>query len=101
MRKLILVSMLFLGGCATNELPVVYDAPVYHPAFPEPYTTCSITWEVLEDEGKAMIALSYNDNITAAICDKDKDRYIKQLINLTCYYRKDTSERICNKEQDD
>ena len=94
--------MAVLTGCATTTpLPVIYDAPVFHPSFPNPYSVCPITWEVLEVEGKPKVALSYNDNITAAICDKDKDRYIAQLINLTCYYRKETSERICIKEENE
>ena len=101
MRELILAGALLLSGCAAfMPVPpvIVAEAPTYHPAFPEPYSICPITWEVLDSGGDPKVAISYNDNLTAAICDKDKDRYIKQLLQLTCYYRLDLDERICNKE---
>lgn len=87
-------------GCTSTPLPpvVVAKAPIYHPGFPAPYSVCDVTWKVLEDAGNPIVSLSYNDNLTAAICDRDKDRYIKQLLQLTCYYRLDISERICTKE---
>lgn len=74
---------------------------MYHPAFPDPYTVCALSsdaFDVLEHNGDAVITLSYNDNLTVAICDKDKDTYIKRLLNLTCYYRQDLKERICTKD---
>lgn len=94
MRGIILALM--LTGCASTEFIPPVEAPTFHPEFPAPYSVCNIVWEVLEVQGNAKVALSYNDNITAAICDQDKDRYIQQLLNLTCYYRQDISERICS-----
>jgi hypothetical protein len=99
----IVIVLATLSSCASKPMsvPIVIETPVIHPVFPQPYSVCPVTWEVLDVEGSAKIALSYNDNITAAICAKDKNRYIEQLINLTCYYRKDKSERICTKEKND
>jgi hypothetical protein len=95
--------ILLLSGCAgtSTHTPLIVKAPVLHPSFPVPYSVCSVTWKVVEVGGEAMIALSFDDNITAAICDKEKNTYIEQLIKLTCFYRKDKSERICNKEEND
>jgi len=100
--RVILISLLLLGCSSTIPTPVVVaQAPVYHPGFPAPYSVCDIDWEVLENNEKPIVAISYNDNLTAAICDKDKDRYIDQLLQLTCYYRSEIHERICTKEIND
>lgn len=94
MYKAVILSLL-LTGCAAKTVPVLVSTPVFHPSMPVPYVVCPVTWEVLEDNGRAKVAVSYNDNITVAICNKDIERYISQLLNITCHYRRDLKERIC------
>ncbi len=93
------IALIFLTGCTTTQKEVV-TAPVYHPTLPPSLVVCPVKWEVLEVKGKAKVALSYNDNVTAAICNKDIERYLSQLLNITCHYRQKLKESICidNKE---
>lgn len=95
-----LIPLLLVTGCSVTT---PFTAEPYHPPFPAPYQVCDVTWEVLEVNGRAKIALSYDDNVVAAICDNDKNRYIKQLKELTCHYRKNIRENdpICIKENYD
>jgi hypothetical protein len=93
MWKLAIIPLLLVGCHSTP--PVVIATPVYHPTMPVPYEVCPIYWEVLEVEKTAKISLSYNDNVTAAICNRDIERFISQLINITCHYRQDLKESIC------
>ena len=90
-----LIAPFILAGCASTAAPPVVQLPVYHPSMPVPYVVCPIHWEVLEVEGRAKVALSYNDNVTAAICNKDLERFISQLISLNCHYRQELKESIC------
>lgn len=76
-------------------IPVVEKLPVYHPAMPAPYAACPIRWEVVVVDGKPKVALSYDDNVTAAMCNKDIERFISQLITLTCHYRQELKESNC------
>jgi hypothetical protein len=100
--RIILLTIVLAGlmGCASPKTSYVQaPIPKYDPQFPAPYEVCNISFEVIEENNRAMVSITYNDNITAAICDRDKDRYIQQLINLTCFYRKDLNERICNNKE--
>ena len=87
-----------LAGCtSTAPAPVIVDVPVYHPAMPSPYSVCNVVWDVVEIENSAKVVLSYNDNLTMAICLGDIERYVTQLINVSCHYRQELKEYICNK----
>jgi hypothetical protein len=78
---------------------------VYHPSWPYPFEACSVNWKVIEVEGEPMVALSYNDNVEAAACMLDLERYLKQLTGMTCSYRVDLDEAKCapynNKDKDE
>jgi hypothetical protein len=87
--------LILLAGCGVLPVSTVHDIPQYHPPMPVAYTVCPVRWEVIEVEERAMVALSYNDNVTAAICNKDIERYISQLLTVTCQYRQELKERIC------
>jgi hypothetical protein len=95
MRAVILAMALALSGCISTPAPEAPVVPVYHPPFPAPIAACPISWVVLEQEGKAYVALTYDDNVTGAICNKDVFRYIKQLKAVACQYRKDLKEPEC------
>jgi len=95
MLKCLLLPLLLVGCTSVPPVIKVTELPKYHPSLPIPYAVCPVYWEVLEQGGKAKIALSYNDNVTAAICNNDIERYISQLINITCHYRYELKESIC------
>lgn len=86
---------ILLGGCALTSATVVQEVPTYHPTMPAAISACPVTWKVIEVDGQAMVAISYNDNVTAAICNKDVGRYISQLLTVTCQYRQELKESIC------
>lgn len=94
MWKVILLSIL-LSGCANQTVIPPVEVPIYHPSMPIPYSVCNIYLEVLEDQDRAKVAMSYNDNVTVAICNKDMERYLRELINITCSYRQELKESIC------
>lgn len=99
MRKgLALLAALFLVGCTSvREVPVERDVlPVFHPSLPEPVEVCNIKWNVLVLDENPYVALTYNDNITAAICFNEYERYIIQLLRVACSYRTELKEEICN-----
>lgn len=99
-KQISLAAMLV--GCTSTPpvtVPVIVEVPVYHPSMPVPYSVCNVVWEVLRVENLAKVAVSYNDNLTLAICLEDVERYISQLKNVACYYRQDLKEYICSKEQ--
>lgn len=100
MRKVILTTLL-LAGCCTTPPPVVVTTPVYHPEMPTPYSVCSAHWEVLEVDERAKIALSYNDNVTVAICAKDLQRILSEQKTIICHYRAELKESQCSKELHD
>lgn len=93
------LALALLVGCATPPpATVVVTTPVYHPELPTPYSVCVVDWEVLEVENRAKISLSYNDNITAAICAKDLQRVLSEYKRIICSYRAALKERQCVKE---
>lgn len=87
-----------LSGC--SMLPTVIDVkvPTYHPELPTPYSVCPVHLEVLEVAGRAKVALSYNDNVTAAICAKDLQRVMAEYKSIICHYRAELKEPQCIKE---
>lgn len=90
-----IVAALLLTGCVTSPLPP-QKVPEYHPPLPRPYEVCDVRWEVLEVGGKVKVALSYEDNINLAICQKDIERYISQLVGVVCNYQ--NNKTICSEE---
>lgn len=90
-----LILALLLSGCGSTITPPKIDTPVYHPSMPVPYMACNISLEVLEVNKQAEVSMSYNDNVTAAICNKDMERYLTELTKITCHYRRELKESIC------
>ena len=99
MHKVIIAALL-LTGCSLTNPVIVETPPVYHPNLPTPYTACNaVSWEVLVYENKPIVTISYSDNITAAICAKDMERYLSQLKTVVCHYRQDLKEEACKEPQ--
>jgi len=90
---------LLLVGCAGATPGNLSGLPEYHPPLPAPYEVCPVSWEVLDVDGRAKVALSYDENVTAAQCNKDIERYISQLITAVCSYRQTLEEGICIEHQ--
>lgn len=90
-----LIPLLFVVGCSTTATTEYITPPVYHPPLPYPYEVCDVSWEVIEVDNNAKVALSYNDNVKLAVCIGDMERYISQLVNVVCHYRQ------CIKEPND
>jgi len=84
-----------ISGCTPTPTPIVVELPVYHPSMPVPYEVCNVAWEVFEVENRAKVALSYDDNLTMAICLGDIEKYISQLLNVTCQYRQELKDAVC------
>lgn len=99
MRKMILAaSILFLSACtSTPAVPPVVSAekPVYHPAMPRPIEVCNVHWEVLIVNNTPYVALTYEDNINFAKCGMEQERYLSELLLVTCHYRQ------CSKDNND
>ena len=93
------LSLLALVSCKTTPATGVGAQPeaVYHPRLPRPVEVCSLNWEVLVVNNEPFVALTYNDNITAAICDDRKTQYIEELLQVVCSYRKPLNEKICSR----
>jgi hypothetical protein len=89
---------LLLTGCSVTPEVISITSPVNHPELPSPYRTCEAAWKVLDVEGRAYIAVSYDDNLNLAICELDKERYISELKIVTCQYRQELNEIQCRKE---
>jgi len=95
--------ILILGGCSAKPVahtPVV-EVPIFHPTLPAPYEVCNITWELIEVNGRVKVAVSFDENVTAAVCFKDLERYLSQLGTVVCYYRKNLEDNICIKDTND
>ena len=94
MRYLILATALLLSACTVTE-PKTVAPPVFHPTLPTPLQACPIEWKVLIVENQPYVALTYNNNITAAMCFNEYERYIHQLLRVTCSYREKLNEQTC------
>ena len=94
MWKIALLT-LALTGCGSTQAIVSTESTVYHPPMPAPYNSCPVYWEVHEVADRPKVALSYDDNVTAAICSKNMERYLLQLLNTTCHYRQELEEEVC------
>lgn len=93
------LSMLTLVACKTTPA-TGGGAPaseVYHPRLPRPVEVCSLDWKVIVVDNEPFVALTYNDNVTAAICDDRKTQYIEELLQVVCQYRKPLNEKICSR----
>lgn len=83
--KSIILSVL-LAGCAA--VPTVPEEPtVYHPPWPAPVIPCDIEFRVLIVNDEPYVAVSFDDNLNAAICDNNKKRYVEELRTIVCHYR--------------
>lgn len=106
MRKIILGlgATMFLAACQSTPIPQPkLPEPVkdtYHPSWPVPVQPCSVKWETFNIEGAPYVAVSYEDNLTLAICLKDVQRYILELKQVTCQYRRLLSEPQCKETND-
>lgn len=96
MYKGLILSLVLLSGCASTSVPTVVEPVKYYPPMPAPLQVCDVRWEVLEVNELAKVALSYNDNVTMAICLRDIERYISQLLSVACHDRQDLKEKVCN-----
>ena len=95
MRIGILLATLVLSACVSTNEGGAQPKLAYHPPLPTPVKACPINWVVLEYEGAPYVALTYNDNVQGAICNKDVQRYIKELQKVTCSYREELKEPAC------
>lgn len=98
-RAVILAAL--LSGCVSTTPTKVVDTPTYHPPLPDPYAVCQVEWRVVEVDGEMLVGVSYQDNLNLAVCIKDMERFISQLMGVTCHYREELKEVVCRKEQHD
>ena len=93
MRPLLL--SLFLVGCAAAPPEPDVETPTFHPPLPGPVQPCPVEWVVLIDDGEPYVAVTYDDNVTAAVCFKEYERYIHHLLRVVCSYREELDEPVC------
>ena len=116
MKKLLLISILFLSGCSTygnlfdkvpetkqvEILTVQEPAPIYHPPLPEVLSPSEIKWKVLNPETMRTYIKDYDKGDAPAVAYysltsqgyenlsnniADIKRYIRQSLTIIEYYR--------------
>ena len=116
MKKLLLISILFLSGCSTygnlfdkvpetkqvEILTVQEPAPIYHPPLPEVLSPSEIKWKVLNPETMRTYIEDYDKGDAPAVAYysltsqgyenlsnniADIKRYIRQSLTIIKYYR--------------
>ena len=127
MKKLLLISILFLSGCSTygnlfDKVPetkqveiitVQEPAPIYHPPLPEVLSPAEIKWKVLNPETMRTYIKDYDNGDAPAVAYygltsqgyenlsnniADIKRYIRQSLTIIEYYRDNDPTK--NKEND-
>ena len=127
MKKLLLISILFLSGCSTygnlfdkvpetkqvEILTVQEPAPIYHPPLPEVLSPSEIKWKVLNPETMRTYIKDYDKGDAPAVAYysltsqgyenlsnniADIKRYIRQSLTIIEYYRENDPTK--NKEND-
>jgi|TARA_R100000908_G_scaffold64612_1_gene49138 PBP1b-binding outer membrane lipoprotein LpoB len=127
MKKLLLISILFLSGCSTygnlfdkvpetkqvEILTVQEPAPIYHPPLPEVLSPSEIKWKVLNPETMRTYIEDYDKGDAPAVAYysltsqgyenlsnniADIKRYIRQSLTIIEYYRDNDPTK--NKEND-
>ena len=127
MKKLLLISILFLSGCSTygnlfDKVPetkqveiitVQEPAPIYHPPLPEVLSPAEIKWKVLNPETMRTYIEDYDNGDAPAVAYysltsqgyenlsnniADIKRYIRQSLTIIEYYRDNDPTK--NKEND-
>jgi len=127
MKKLLLISILFLSGCSTygnlfdkvpetkqvEILTVQEPAPIYHPPLPEVLSPSEIKWKVLNPETMRTYIKDYDKGDAPAVAYysltsqgyenlsnniADIKRYIRQSLTIIEYYRDNDPTK--NKEND-
>jgi PBP1b-binding outer membrane lipoprotein LpoB len=127
MKKLLLISILFLSGCSTygnlfdkvpetkqvEILTVQEPAPIYHPPLPEVLSPAEIKWKVLNPETMRTYIQDYDKGDAPAVAYysltsqgyenlsnniADIKRYIRQSLTIIEYYRDNDPTK--NKEND-
>tara|TARA_R100001510_G_scaffold32813_1_gene29272 strand:+ start:262 stop:651 length:390 start_codon:yes stop_codon:yes gene_type:complete len=116
MKKLLLISILFLSGCSTygnlfdkepetkqvEIITVTEPAPMYHPPLPEVLSPAEIKWKVLNPETMRTYIEDYDKGDAPAVAYysltaqgyqnlsnniADIKRYIRQSLTIIEYYR--------------
>lgn len=94
MRSIIVFLVIFMSGCAFNEVPPTEST--WQPRMPEPYLACTAEPVVIIHEGIPYVGFTYADSLEKALCEERAINYIIQLQEILCYYKKD-----CYKEAND
>ena len=95
MFKVILLSIL-LGGCSLMSVESLPEEPIIiHPDLPRPVTIHDINWIIINTENSVVVATDYNNFLNMLDTNYDVGRYIQQLIQSICFYRKDLQEDFC------
>lgn len=87
-RGIICSLLLLVASCST--IPEAREQ--VHPPLPRPYSPCVERPFKVEN---SKIWISYYDSVNLAICIKDSERYITELLNVVCYYNK--KEKVCQR----
>jgi hypothetical protein len=95
MFKVILISLL-LSGCSLFSYDSLPEEPIIvHPDLPRPIKIHDIEWNITQTDEDVMVGTSYNDFLNLLDTNYDIGRYIQQLTQSICFYRKDLHEDFC------
>jgi hypothetical protein len=80
--------LVLIGGCASNNTAT----PILVLPWPMPMTGCVVS-SIEIDPNTARVSMSYQDNISIAVCERDMFRYIKDLTQIICVHQ--PSDKSC------
>ena len=92
----ILLCTLLISGCSIfQNSPTNIPQVIIHPELPRPVSFDNINWIIIEQNNEIYVATDYQSFLNGLQNRENMIRYISQLINTTCYYRKELQEEFC------
>lgn len=104
MRKGITVVALALmiQGCAIFDILKPQDDNVtIHPELPRPVQPVNVDWKVDQINDEIVVMTSYDEFLNLLENQNDIVRFIDQMNNTVCYYRKELEETFCQLSHDE
>lgn len=97
MRILTVIVLSFLlSGCAIFDIFKTQEDKIQlHPELPRPISSLQIDWFILESNQEIVVGTQYQEFLKLLEHQNDMTRYLEQINETLCFYRKDLEESIC------